>query len=372
MLTAFGINKIPEGIGLNLMPYSITPMYLQYVNDLNLDYVRTGIPWGCVEKSPGVYDWNEYDKLISTLKTYNIKPMIVIGFNNSIYGASNVFTGISTSLQREAFTRFAEKLLARYKNQDIVWEIWNEPNIGEFWKPSPNSKDYALMAKYMLNILRKNFPSEIIIAPALAMPNRGEFISVCQKYGVFNMTDGVSMHFYKSDGNTVVMPEWINIPEISSYITKNIESNRFDNKKIPLIASELGYSTSWQGITDDIQGIYLQRELIINRANQIPISIIHTLMDLSNNRSDDESNFGLIKSNFSPKSSYFMIKELAGELRGAKFVKTYPTENSNDHVYEFQKDYKKLIFAWTTDKSHTIKIYEINVNLSQSVKAIIW
>lgn len=360
-------SNLKQGVGLNLMPDKINSEYIQYVKDLNFNYIRTGIPWSKVEKAYGHYDWTEYDKLINNLKFNNINPIIIIGFNNPLYGAKQDFTGISTDKQRKAFCKFALALVSRYKNQNIIWEIWNEPNIGEFWQPSPNPNDYALMAIQTTKAIKSTMPNEQIALPALAKPNSGYFIEVCKKYGLFNYADAVSMHFYKSDGNTVVIPEWLNISSIEKNVTNNINKN----KTIPMIVTEMGYSTYWTGIDPYKQGLYLQRELIINRSNQIPVSIIHTLTDLNYNHSE-EGQFGLMNKYLEPKPSYFMLKNIAKELENTKFIQRINNKNSNDFIYVFEKNNKKVVFAWTIATPHKVEVLGYTMILNDSVQELSW
>ena len=371
-LKACAANAIQPGLGVNLMPNLVTSKYLYYVNDIGFDYVRTGLPWSSVERKKGCYEWQEYDNLINLLQQHNIKPMIIIGFNNPLYGAREDFTGVSTDEQRRAFIKFSVALVQRYKDRGIVWEIWNEPNIGEFWKLAPNPDNYSLMTKYTLKEIRKVAPKEVIITGGLAKPNSGEFINNFVKTGIINDVDAIGMHFYKSDGNTVVIPEWLNIQQINKNITETVKSKRTDKTAIPVVVSELGYSTKWTNDSEYTQGVYIQRELIINKANNIPISIIHTLMNFSYDRNGEEANFGLINADFSPRQSYSMVKEVVQELKDADFVKIYPLKNSADYAFEFKKAGKKIVFAWTVEDKHTVQIYGTDIDLSGAVQEIKW
>ena len=50
----------------------------------------------------------------------------------------------STPTAINAFVNYALESLTHYKNKGIIWEMWNEPNDGYSWKPTPNATAYAV------------------------------------------------------------------------------------------------------------------------------------------------------------------------------------------------------------------------------------
>ena len=53
----------------------------------------------------------------------------------------NVF---EEALEQRLRKAIAEAYAKHYAGKGILWEIFNEPNIG-FWKPTPNADDYSLL-----------------------------------------------------------------------------------------------------------------------------------------------------------------------------------------------------------------------------------
>ena len=64
-----------------------------------------------------------------------------MAFSNKLYGK------VTTEEGRQGYAAFAAALAAHYKGQDVLFEIWNEPNVRTFWgAQSParhNSKEFA-------------------------------------------------------------------------------------------------------------------------------------------------------------------------------------------------------------------------------------
>lgn len=42
---------------------------------------------------------------------------------------------------------FVSDVVSRYRGHVAQYEMWNEPNISEFWKPSPSPTDYAALLR---------------------------------------------------------------------------------------------------------------------------------------------------------------------------------------------------------------------------------
>jgi len=356
---SFAINPIPQGEGVNLLPGAVSQKNINYVKDIGFNFVRTGVPWGAVEKKKSVYDWAYYDSIINLLLSNDLKPLIIIGFNNPLYGDVQTFTGISTDNQRKGLAKFAAALVNRYKGKEIVWEIWNEPSIGEFWKPRPNYQDYSKMADCIIDEVRKVAPNEIIVAPSIPIPNSGEFLDIIGKNGLFNKIDAVSFHFYPYITYENQTPEGLTIPHFVNMI-KN-KSN------LPVISSESGWSTVWPTMNEHKQALFFARQMVINRANGINLAIWHNLKDYRYNLKDPESNFGLIRYDYTPRPSYFGVRYMIKSLKDKKFVRAVNLPSKNDYAYVFTDGKNEYLYAWTTGSPHEITINNQSFSLSEYV-----
>ena len=65
-------------------------------------------------------------------------------------------------------------------------------------------------------------------------------------------------------------------------------------KHIPIVSGEWGYSAVWENESETSQGKYLQRELLSNVMNHIPISIFYDWHNDGTNHSEPEHNFGIV------------------------------------------------------------------------------
>lgn len=132
---------IPDGFGVQLKGNTDSVENLDLIKDLGLTWVRRGFIWEAIEKEKGVYDFSKYDVLMEECKKRGFKVVGAIAFSNKLYG-----THAKDEPGRTGYAKFAAALAAHYKDYDIVWEIWNEPNTMTFWGKhgkKGNTPEYA-------------------------------------------------------------------------------------------------------------------------------------------------------------------------------------------------------------------------------------
>jgi len=196
----YAANPVPEGHGVNIHFTGAPTKDLDLLQEMGFDMARTDLKWGRVEKNKGQYDWTEYDQLINGLLSRGIRPYLILDYNNTAYGASHELDGISNSTQIQGYTNFAKAAVARYKGKGIIWEIWNEPNLGIFWRPGPSATDYMKLVKSAVPAMRAADPNAVIVAPGAAfIANTFDYIKECAKQGLFNYIAGLRVFPYKNN-----------------------------------------------------------------------------------------------------------------------------------------------------------------------------
>lgn len=93
----------------------------------------------------------------------------------------------------------------------------------------------------------------------------------------------------------------------------------------PVMTTETGYQTATnlkQGIPEEVAGKYVPRVFLEQWLRDIQRTYLYELIDLPSRRSEGDSSFGLLRSDFSPKPAYSALKNLLHLLSdpGAAFV----------------------------------------------------
>jgi hypothetical protein len=116
-----------------------------------------------------------------------------------------------------AYASFASAAAARYKGRVKYWELWNEENISDWWKPSPNLSQYLTWYKAVYAAIKAADPSANVgmggitnlTAGATKDINGKTFLTGMYQAGVF--PDAVVIHPYAPQNqNPTVTLQWQN------------------------------------------------------------------------------------------------------------------------------------------------------------------
>lgn len=316
--------------------------------------IRDDILWNNVEKEEGVYDYknNGYDQYNMELKENGIRPYYILSYSNVNYETSN---SVITNAGRKAYAKFVENTVKRYRNQNAIWEIWNEPNSSSFWNPTNKSAYYYVkLVKEASPKIQKHDPKSIIAAPALGEVNEItlKWLEEAFEEGLLDYIDVVSVHPYRAKEPESVIEDY---KKIRSLIKK------YTTREIPVISGEWGYSTGpafyGREVSEVVQTQYLVRMFLINQYQNIPISIWYDWKNDGVDKDNGEHNFGLRNYDDSiPKIASTGAKNLIKLLGEYKFSKRIELNSNNDYLLEFNNSKGNVIYTyWTQIEDHPLE-----------------
>ncbi len=111
--------------------YTVYKSWSPYLEELGIKKVRLQGGWAKCEKVKGVYDWDWLDEPIFDLPKKGITPWVNLCYGNPLYGRGEIKLGSKIDVDEEtlnAWLRWVEAMVNRYKGVVTEWEIWNEPN----------------------------------------------------------------------------------------------------------------------------------------------------------------------------------------------------------------------------------------------------
>src|SRR5690606_16108009 len=76
--------------------------------------------------------------------------------------------GLQSDEDFELYKRYVKNAAERYKGRVPVWEIWNEPNVPDFWRPNPNADDYTRLLKGAYETIKAIDRDASVASPAIA------------------------------------------------------------------------------------------------------------------------------------------------------------------------------------------------------------
>ena len=335
---------IPESFGVNIHFTSADERQLQLLSGSGNRFIRMDFGWGGTERNKGQYDFGAYDRLVGDMSKLGIRCLLILDYSNRLYDG-----GLSPNTEegRAAFARWAAAGAAHFKGKGILWEIWNEPNISQFWKPRPNADDYSKLALVTIEAIRKADPEAFIMAPA-SSTFPWDFFETMGKAGVFARLDAVSVHPYRQQDPETAEADYCRL--------RLLLEKYAPGRKLPIVSGEWGYSTAWGGMNDEKQANYLVRQRLMNLWMGVPLSIWYDWHDDGPDPKEAEHHFGTVYLDFKPKPSYIAGKVLAETLGGYRFVRRLAMGTPKDYLMLFGDDKKAALAVWTLADPHAMKV----------------
>ena len=110
----------------------------------------------------------------------------------------------------------AAEIVRRYQGKINTWELWNEPNLNQFWSPQPSAADYVKLARMAYPAIKQANPNSTVLLGGLG--GQGDevdvasdlFLAKVYQAGGRPFFDAVAVHQYPaingaSDGSRATM-----------------------------------------------------------------------------------------------------------------------------------------------------------------------
>ncbi len=344
---------VPEGVGVNIHFTDPRPGEMEMLAAAGFRWVRMDFAWESTEREKGKYDFTAYDRLMSALDKQHVRAMFILDYANRNYDRG---LSPSSSEGREAMARWAVAAAKHFRGRGILWEMYNEPNIG-FWKPKPDVDQYAAMALAVGRALHAAEPGETYIGPATSTIDSA-FLESAFRQGCWSI-----------GRQSRCIPIGKRVPRRRSPNTVRLRQliDRYapQGKRIPIISGEWGYSSAWNKYDETRQGKMLARQWLIDLAQDVPLSIWYDWHDDGQDAKEAEHHFGTVHFDYhparqpvyDPKPAYLAAKTLTSLLAGFHFEKRLPQPSGDDYVYVFTDGKQQRFVVWTTSaKAHSVRI----------------
>lgn len=265
--------------------------------------------WSIVEYAPGGYNFNpgdwQTDAALAAMKARNIEPIVILCYGHPSYDGQ---TGPSSAAGRKAFGDYAVAAAQRYKDSITYWEIWNEPNLEQFWGTTPNAENYARLVNEVAPRIRAADPSSRIIGGATSLIDN-TYLESCFQVGMLDSVDIITIHPYRQSAPESINAEVQTLRDlIASHTTR----------KIDIWSGEWGYNSYWSNVTELGQGKLLARMMVNNLSQGIPMSVwfsTHAFEHDVGTGSATDPQFALIDyDNVRKRPSFYALSALTARL----------------------------------------------------------
>ena len=213
------------------------------------------------------------------------------------------------------FADIVRWLTDRYGDDLLAVEIWNEPNLEQFWLADDSAREYARLLKAAYPAAKAGNSRTLVLGGSLSHADR-PFLEELYEHGIRGHYDGLAVHPF-NDGRDprdrfrperrkdTFLPglEWI----------RDAQQSAGDDT--PIWATEFGWTTCSPGSSDrcvdeQAQARYLAAAFaLLADMPYVKGATTYNLRNKSGDGDDIEGNYGLTERDYSPKPAFGALKQ---------------------------------------------------------------
>ncbi len=304
-------------------------------------FVRMDMLWANVEQS-GRYRFFAYDALLRALEARDMGALWILDYGHPDHGGATPRTPQDVA----AFGRFAEAAAAYFKGRKVRYEVWNEPNIAQFWTPSPNVSEYAALLREAVAAIHRADPSAQVSSGGVSRMDAA-FLSRAVDPGLAAQLSAVAVHPYPKAGPESIAAELALFREWAA---------RALGDHVEIWNTEWGYSSSnapreapSNGHTEAgrrRQAVLAVREMLTVWTAGFPLAVWYDLRDDGADPANPEHNYGLLDSSGKEKPAMKAIRTLTSTVKDRKFAGMIQETPAGIHAMRLDGSPDTVFIVW--------------------------
>lgn len=283
--------------------------------------LRIDMDWSQLEPAPGRYEWDSLDRVVKAADERGLQVLGLLTYTPQWARPAGTSTH-APPLDPERFAAFASAAVRRYRPRGVLaYEVWNEPNIPQFWEPTPQVAAYVRLLQAASRAIRAAAPDATVVSGGLAPasddgPN-GQldprtFLERLYAAGAGPSLDAVAVHPYSypalpSDVLTARFNTFQKLTDVRATMVARGDAG----KQVWL--TEVGAPT---GDAPGAVSPERQAAIIVDAvrsAAALPWTgpvFVYAVRDAGEDPQEREDNFGLVRRDFAPKPAWRRLREL--------------------------------------------------------------
>ena len=326
--------KVPVGVSgghpLMVLPPVELAKELDAAKAAGAQWLRVDVDWSRIEGTRNQFDWANTDRVVNAARSRGLLVLAVVTYTPTWAQdpALPANTPHARPASAEVFATFAAQAARHYGQTITSWEIWNEPNLDLFFLPRPDARFYTQMLQASYRAIHAEQPNATVVggslAPAADEPDGSRvapttFVQQMYTAGAQDSMDAASIHPYSYPANPSdpATSGWNTFYRLR-YVRDTMR--RYGDGTKALWLTEFGAPTATVRTgagpvqIDDVR----QAEIIsdglrfANELGNIGPVFLYSIRDEDTGSPNLLLNFGLLRTDFSPKPAYSVVKEYTG------------------------------------------------------------
>ena len=273
-------------------------------------WLRVDFPWSALEPDVrGRYSWGPSDRLVAAANARGIHLLAIAAYTPR-WDRPPGTTDHYQPTDPAAYAEFVRAAAQRYARLGLhAWEIWNEPNMRDFWLPGPDVARYTQLLRLGSAAIHSVDSGAYVVSGGLApatdvagysvAPN--EFVSAIYANGGGPSVQAIGLHPYSFPYAPMTPATWNTFYMATE--THAIMTAHGDGAK-PIWGTEIGWGTGTgaKAVSEATQAA--MAAAAIDAWSRFPFAgnlFWYNWKDLSANRADVWDNMGALRSDGSAK-----------------------------------------------------------------------
>ncbi len=304
---------------------------------LSAGWLRFDISWDDIQATSSVsYQWAKPERIVNAAIARQMKLLPILTYTPKWARAADCLGGNKCPpVNPSDFANFAAEAVKHFKINVHAWEVWNEPNLAQFWQPAANVADYATLLKAAYPAMKAQDAAATVITGSLGPTDTAagniaqlEYFDQFYKQGTKSSFDAVGYHpysfpvrpLYKQPWNA-----WTQMNDTKPSLRSIMAANGDSAKKIWI--TEFGAPTGGPGAVATLASYnlsqypthvdeQLQAQILIDGVGAVPKLLWagplfwYSYKDAGTDPSTIENFFGLLRFDGSRKPAYDAVISL--------------------------------------------------------------
>lgn len=300
------------------------------VQELGAKWMRLTMSWHDIETGPDSYSLlGHYDDAIRRAAASGTQVVVTVYTSPS--WASGETNRESPPLDAADYADFMRFAAARWGAQVDAWEVWNEPNLADFWSTGPNAARYAQLLKAAYPAIKAaDSGAEVVFgglayndyrfveAAYAAVPNLGDYYDVMATHPYPRPANAAPDRVWLDPDGRIAVKAFAGYREV-----RKVMLARGDDK--PLWFTEFGWSTNtidgW-GVSESQQAAYLDQALrCVEQDPYVRVAIwyLHRNHPWAGDANTWADQLGLVRTDFSRKPAFDAFKSYTPGAGGCTY-----------------------------------------------------
>jgi hypothetical protein len=265
-----------------------------------MTWVRADFYWSSLEQKRGIFSWTATDSFVRAARAHGLRVLAIADYTPT--WARSGPTDKYPPTNPADYAAFVGAAAAHYAPLGVhAWELWNEPNSAMFWAPRADPVAYTAMLRLAGPAIKRADPSATVVTGGLSPASDDghnvaplTFVKSIYAHGGKGSFDAVGYHPYSFPWAPMYPASWntfYRTPDVHALMAANGDGDK------QVWGTEVGFPTGTSGSavseSAQAQDIAAAIDQWTSWSFHGPI-IFYTIRDLGTDRSDWNSNMGML------------------------------------------------------------------------------